>query len=499
MKKYGLLILLATLLVSCKSENKGIVKSESEHAELPTIIEGRVLNREVYPHTNKVELIVENFRGQQDEFVADITETGEFRFKFYPKTRREIKLRPIEDVLIVAPGDSLYIVKDFSNISSSDISGKGAQLNQCISIFRNQYLGRYSYPYDKPYLEFKEICQKEKTESVEMAKQFQKQHQAPDDFAYWVEKQIEMDFSKALFQYPLQYYLRTKAPFEEHEVYYDFIKDLESCFENGMVVSDYFNVSQQLLNLKAKPYVAKDGGMVDIYSFGKELIHELMSSGENNYLNQFLVYTFINEDLSANSLYLVDENKEFLDKHLTDPFLRSTFEEQYLRVKDYRENPKKRSDAILNGDYGDLGQRGEAVSVHRHNIIKNIIEEHPQKVLYIDVWATWCKPCIDNMFYSKILMNHFEGQDIEFVYVCFNEQKEAQPIIQKYGIERGRHYFMNTEETDAFLKRFRLLSNCGIPYYLLVNKDGIIVDYGTYLSPKSAITKHKIEQLLHTP
>ena len=43
------------------------------------------------------------------------------------------------------------------------------------------------------------------------------------------------------------------------------------------------------------------------------------------------------------------------------------------------------------------------------------------KIYILNFWATWCQPCREEFPHSKRLMEKFEGQDIEFVYLSVDE------------------------------------------------------------------------------
>jgi len=125
--------------------------------------------------------------------------------------------------------------------------------------------------------------------------------------------------------------------------------------------------------------------------------------------------------------------------------------------------------------------------------VKHLVAENLGNVLYIDVWATWCPPCIIEKPYSEKLYNHFEGEPVTFVYLCMGGGHEKwQETIKKYNLS-GIHHYTTEKEWQDLTKRFSIK---GIPHYLLFNKEGVMVDFGSHLRPSISQTKTAIEELL---
>jgi len=53
--------------------------------------------------------------------------------------------------------------------------------------------------------------------------------------------------------------------------------------------------------------------------------------------------------------------------------------------------------------------------------------------------------------------------------------------------------YITEEEWQDIVKRFSIK---GIPHYLLFNKEGVMVDFGSHLRPSTPQTKIAIEELL---
>lgn len=460
------------------------------------IITGTISNRDVYPHVKWLEIKLLDFQGNETTHSSPITEDGMFRFEIYPITTREISFVPVEDRIVIAPGDSLYIEKDFRNITHTVFGGTSADLNKQINAFRNQYLGRYTQPYELPFMDFKAAVEKQYEETLQKLVAFQQEHNTSETFNTWAKKQVALDYYNALFDFPFHHTERTKEKLtdKERKIYYDFVKKFEKEMDNSIMMADYCEV------INGFSIFILEENYPDCFS-GKgkapskeEMLGKLKSSSTNAYLSQFAFATFVNDAyLRANKTDWIDSNRTMINNTITDPFLRTTLDNRYNQVKAYNANPRIYSDAVLGKNAVELHGSGSLIT-DSANVMRHILNSNPEQVLYVDIWAPWCPGCVMEMPYSRKLYDYFKGKPITFVYLCMGGSPEEQEkVINKYQLT-GIHYFLNDKEWQDIVKRFNTEST--IPYYLLFDKNGVMVDFGLHLRPSIPETKKAIEKLL---
>lgn len=102
-----------------------------------------------------------------------------------------------------------------------------------------------------------------------------------------------------------------------------------------------------------------------------------------------------------------------------------------------------------------------------------IIGQFRGKVIYIDFWADWCSPCRAGIKAAKKLKQNYEDRDVVFLYFGMNCKKENWDKAIKKDQINGYHYWLNREQSEIMAERFGII---GIPHYLLVNKDGDILN-----------------------
>ena len=100
------------------------------------------------------------------------------------------------------------------------------------------------------------------------------------------------------------------------------------------------------------------------------------------------------------------------------------------------------------------------------------------KYLYIDVWATWCGPCIAQIPASKKMEKLYHDKNIEFVYISIDVRDRPVHNYDKWRemIEEkslgGVQLFADNAWDSKFTKAFVINS---IPRYLLIGPDGNII------------------------
>jgi thiol-disulfide isomerase/thioredoxin len=94
------------------------------------------------------------------------------------------------------------------------------------------------------------------------------------------------------------------------------------------------------------------------------------------------------------------------------------------------------------------------------------------KVLYIDVWASWCGPCIQEFRNSKKLADKFKDREVCFVYLNIDDTDQAwRRMIGVKKIE-GIHIRADKAAANEIKKNYGISS---IPRYILIDKEGNLV------------------------
>ncbi|MCH6233030.1 TlpA family protein disulfide reductase [Cognataquiflexum rubidum] len=123
---------------------------------------------------------------------------------------------------------------------------------------------------------------------------------------------------------------------------------------------------------------------------------------------------------------------------------------------------------------------GVAIAENGDNVIAQLKEKYPGKVIYIDVWATWCGPCISEFKYAEILKKT-APEEVVFAYICGSSEREAfENQVKKFGLV-GEHFFLDKTDFQKFDKELNIT---GFPTYMLITKEGNLVKEGI-LRPSS--------------
>lgn len=114
-------------------------------------------------------------------------------------------------------------------------------------------------------------------------------------------------------------------------------------------------------------------------------------------------------------------------------------------------------------------QNNSIENIKNFNLENLIKEKYNGKVIYLDLWATWCGPCRAEMAPARELHKLFHDKDVVFVNICMKSaQKEWAKMVGNGEVE-GENYFFDDDLSSEVAAS--LLSG-GYPTYLFIGKDG---------------------------
>lgn len=217
-----------------------------------------------------------------------------------------------------------------------------------------------------------------------------------------------------------------------------------------------------------------------------------------DYLNDISQYglNFIEENNGSSGGFYIDSRIRF-DSILKDKRFNQTAKNfllfnayngigQNFRIKDKKEYFKKLQANTTNieqlnklkKNYKlDFSKSNDLVLTNQKNdtlTYANLLENNKGKWLYIDFWASWCKPCRKIMPESNKLKKELKKGNIEFIYLSLNDKKENwKKAIKIDSISDSQNYFIENGNVSKLIEDLGIKT---IPHYLIYNPNGKLIN-----------------------
>jgi len=119
----------------------------------------------------------------------------------------------------------------------------------------------------------------------------------------------------------------------------------------------------------------------------------------------------------------------------------------------------------------DLNEYKEA-----EKIFEELIKPYKGKVIYVDFWGTWCSGCRRDLGIVNNLKEKLQGEDVVFMYFANRSPEDTwKNLIKEMNLtgENVVHYRL-PDVQQAMIER--KLGVAVFPTYILINKEGIVVN-----------------------
>lgn len=399
----------------------------------------------------------------------DLNKNGEFRFEFdlYYPTDMRINAGGALFSVIAHPNDSIYVTIDTNK--NVIFSGNRSETNQAVAQYENAIRLPFSEHWNmqesilkqKDARKYKAFVDSIYQIQYSFAENFVSEEKPNAEASRWILAQSREMYQELLQEYAYMYGLESISDYYYRSLE-NYFPTAEEDLLNGYLVERLRSV-YTFLGVRSK--IGKE--MQENHELA--VLEEIAESVNNDFFRQMILTDIVIRDyFEKGKIEIYSNNRVFFDKHISIPFLRKFIQERYRETEQKLSmTPEKLSSEIL--------KRLENTSAD--SIMKMILEPHKGSMIYIDFWGTWCGPCLTAMRESEPFVKQLKN-DVIFVYLCLDSKKDSWERISKV-MEIGVHnYFLNAKQSSDMRAAFEIE---GIPFYVLVDRNGTIIDKGNSL------------------
>jgi thiol-disulfide isomerase/thioredoxin len=142
--------------------------------------------------------------------------------------------------------------------------------------------------------------------------------------------------------------------------------------------------------------------------------------------------------------------------------------------------------------------------------LDQLLKKFEGKVVYIDIMASWCKPCLMELKELKKLQSYFEEKNIVKLYISIDNKEDIEKAVMMIQKDSLDGYFISyhppkeQNTRSSFPKEIETLfmtdehgnPSITIPTYAIVNKKGEIVEKRAERPSNSTSLKEQLEKYI---
>jgi thiol-disulfide isomerase/thioredoxin len=425
-------VLTAFLLIACSPSEENVQVVE---------INGKLVNWGNASKILKSDDIKSDF-GLGLTFLLETNDEEEFQLKFPLTTGTYFSIG--RNKLFLEPGDVLNMTVDYRDPNKGLFVGDGEK--------RQEFLSGVAFPKSGSYLsggrEVKEngydhILRLAEVKTMQRQALLDKLTDSTTDFLQLEAMRLKLDYLNTILSFPV--YGSFKDYWEFNEV-----KKIEILTE----VKGVLNLASKGIMLDK--YMVHPNFRDMILTFGNE---RLKTAG---IFNEFKLTDFMLE-YDAMGAFVTQLQANGLTpemKQLSDAFIQENYSDEYKEMVQLKVD-----------EYASLKLGEPAFDVKFKDVDNNEVplSAYKGKLIYVDLWATWCGPCIAELPAFEQLVKDYEGKNIAFVPVSIDTDLEAW---QKFLIKNNMH------DTELVINRVDLdqYKVITIPRYLLIDQNFKIIN-----------------------
>jgi len=470
MRKLLIPILLFAVVINC-------------HASEPrkTIVSGHIEHTKLFPGQHTITVKMFDYGAGLVSYSGEIDKKGNFKIKFDQYVPQDVMLTqsgwasPIVEAMIVHPGDSVFMSLDYKNINEVKFSGSNAKENADLQTYTTSNYSKTDEPGSKNapknLQDIQQFCKALKIDLMKKRKQFIDKKAANKELQTWTLHDIQLRYYLELTSLTYHYATSFEDLMQRSKTI-TYGTDLEEIYNNRLLNGRGYTLLRYLLPPVDKEAIKPEERI-------KLRLQNVANSPYNSLTKQMLTASVFQLVLSGHDIDDADQNRQLIDANILEPFIKQPLLKYYQSIKENVDDPKITATGWISSG---------------NTVLDSVIAQNKDKIIYVDIWATWCGPCRAEMPNAEKLKQQYKGKNVAFAAICLGStKKEWKTLVADLKLSPGQYY------SDAKSVQKTILTTLHInafPHYMIVNKDGGIISAGNGLRPSDPLTSKTLDKLL---
>lgn len=129
---------------------------------------------------------------------------------------------------------------------------------------------------------------------------------------------------------------------------------------------------------------------------------------------------------------------------------------------------------ISRGDYPPVSKEIMQSELTKIDGTKFKLEDYKGKVVLVNLWATWCGPCREEIPDFVELQDQYRDKNFEVVGIDVDENEDAE-MIKKFGEKFNINYALAKSESDFHRQFLKITKVDAIPQTFIIDREGRLV------------------------
>jgi thiol-disulfide isomerase/thioredoxin len=101
-----------------------------------------------------------------------------------------------------------------------------------------------------------------------------------------------------------------------------------------------------------------------------------------------------------------------------------------------------------------------------------LLAQHKGQVVLLDLWASWCVPCLEELPASAAVAKRYQAQGLRVLYLSLDRDVAAwRQALKRVPSNRAAHFRFAHPDQARFLREFEV---GGIPRYFVLDRTGTV-------------------------